>query len=73
MEYSVKLNGDTAVSKIVAKTRREAAKLYGLVLHHQGVLKPLGGQACVIQVEETSNPNDSPGQSFRAWNAGDKI
>ena len=70
-EYTVRLDGDAAGTKIVAKTRREAAKLYGLVLHHRGKLRALGDRPCVIQVEE--NIPNSNGQSFRAWNAGNKI
>ncbi|KAJ7371615.1 hypothetical protein OS493_024292 [Desmophyllum pertusum] len=64
-------DGDAAGTKIVAKTRREAAKLYGLVLHHRGKLRALGDRPCVIQVEE--NIPNLNGQSFRAWNAGNKI
>ncbi|KAJ7386902.1 hypothetical protein OS493_006936 [Desmophyllum pertusum] len=70
-EYTVRLDGDAAGTKIVAKTRREAAKLYGLVLHHRGKLRALGDRPCVIQVEE--NIPNSNGQSYRAWNAGNKI
>ena len=70
-EYAVRLDGDAAAgTKIVAKSRREAAKLFGLVLHLRGKLRVLGEKPCVILVEEASNPSR---QSFRARNAGDKI
>ena len=70
-EYTVRLDGDAAAgTKIVAKSRRGAAKLFGLVLHHRGKMRALGEKPCVIQVEEANNPS---GQIFRAWNAGDKI
>lgn len=65
-------DGDTAVGTIVvARTKREAAKLYGLILHHRGRLRALGDRPCVINVDE-NNPNSNT-RSFRAWNAGDKI
>ena len=44
----MRLDGDTAIgTKVVAKTRREAAKVYGLVLHHRGKLRALGDQPCI--------------------------
>lgn len=72
LDYTVRQDGDAAVGTIVvAKTTREAAKLYGLILHHRGRLRALGDRPCVIQVDENKpNPNT---QSFRAWNAGNKI
>ena len=42
----MRLDGDAASAvvgmTIVSKTRREAAKLYGLVLYHRGLLRALG-------------------------------
>ena len=35
---------------IIAKSMRKAAKLYGLVLKHRGVLKPLGHLPCEVNV-----------------------
>ena len=58
-------------AKIFAKTRRGAAKLYGLILHHCGKLRALGDRPCVVQVEEVGNSTSR--QSFRSWFAGDKI
>ena len=69
----MRLDGDAASAvvgmTIVSKTRREAAKLYGLVLYHHGLLRALGEWPCVIVVED----NKGNGQSFRAWNAESKI
>ena len=64
-------DADAAIGTIVvARTKREAAKLYGLILHHCGRLRALGDRPCVIQVDESNNSNT---QSFRAWKAGNKI
>ena len=72
LDYTVRQDGDAAVGTIVvARTKREAAKLYGLILHHRGRLRALGDRPCVIQVDE--NKLNSNTQSFRAWNAGNKI
>ena len=35
---------------IAAKSMREAAKLYGLVLKHRGTLRPLGHPPCEVNV-----------------------
>ena len=71
-EYNVSMDGDGVLgAKIGAKTAREAAKLYGLILHHCGKLRALGDRPCVVQVEEVGN--SSSRQSFRTWFAGDKI
>ena len=49
--YCVTKSGlDGEEINIVAKSMREAAKLYGLVLKHQGVLKPLGHPQCEVNV-----------------------
>ena len=58
---------------IAAVGRREAAKLYGLVLKHFGLLKHLGGNPCRVQVVKKGNDHDSPGQCFKLWDAGEKI
>ena len=46
----MRLDGDAASAvvgmTIVSKTRREAAKLYGLVLYHRGLLRALGVNKC---------------------------
>ncbi len=47
-------------------------KLYGLLLHHQGYLKNLGGPPCGVEVQQVGNLNDKPGQCFNLWNAGEK-
>ena len=63
---------DAAVGTIVvARSKREAAKLYGSILYHRGRLRALGDRPCVIQVDE-SKPNSNT-QSFPAWKAGNKI
>ena len=54
-------------------TCREAAKLYGLFLLHCGLLKPLGGSPCHVQVKNNKSREDCRGQCFRLWNAGEKI
>ena len=36
--------------EIVAKSRREAAKIFGLVLKHYSILKHLGGILCCVEV-----------------------
>ena len=72
LEYTVRQDRDAAVgTKLVARTKREAAKLYGLILHHRGRLRALGDRPCAIQVDE-NKPNSNT-ESFRAWNAGNKI
>ena len=53
---------------MVVKTRREAAMLYGLILHHCGKLIALGDQLCVVHVEEVGNSTSS--LSFHRWFAG---
>ena len=57
---------------IMASTRREAAKLYGLYLKHSGILKHLGGTPCRVQVK-ISMSNDHLGQCFKLWDACTKI
>jgi hypothetical protein len=59
--------------KLAAKSRREATKLYGLLLHHHGFLKNLGGSPCCVAVKQAGNSNDTTGQCFKLWNAGEKI
>lgn len=76
MEFSIKLvepdrPGPVALMKIMAKSRREGAKLFGLVLQHRGILRHLGDRPCVIQVSSSADGSNS--ERFRAWNAGDKI
>lgn len=56
---------------IVARNQREATKLYGLVLKHRGLLKPLGGLPCVITVKEYES--DKRGQSYKVWDNNNKI
>ena len=34
-------------------------KLYGLLLHHQGYLKNLGGPPCGVEVQQVGNLNDT--------------
>lgn len=59
---------------VAAKTRREAAKLYGLVLRHRGILNPVaGGSPCIVNVREVGNNSDDQGQTFKAWFTEDKI
>ena len=57
--------------EIVANSRREAAKLYGLVLKHN--LKHLGGIPCRFQVVQKGNDNDHPDQCFKLWKVGNKV
>ena len=57
---------------IAAKTRREAVKLYGLVLHHKGVLRKLGSDPCCVRVQLADNLNER-GQFFKLWCAEEKI
>ena len=49
---------------IASKTCREAAKLYGLVLHHKGVLRKLGSDPCCVRVQLADNLNER-GQFFQ--------
>lgn len=56
---------------MVVKTRREAAMLYGLILHHCVKLIALGDRLCVVHVEEVGNSTSN--LSFHRWFAGDKI
>ena len=75
MKFSIKLvepdrPGPAALMKIMAKSRREGAKLFGLVLQHRGILRHLGDRPCVIQVSSSADGSNS--ERFRAWNAGDK-
>lgn len=61
---------------IVATSLKEAAKLYGLVLKHGGVLKPLGSRPCEIHVKETNNGDifySKNEKSFKVWDAGNRI
>ena len=70
LEYYLSLEGDADYGEnIVAKTRREAAKLHGLILHHYGKLRAIRDQPCVVQVDE----DNSSRQSSRTWFAGDRI
>ncbi len=59
--------------EIAAKCRREAAKLYGLLLKHHGLLKHLGRTPCLVKIVLKGNTNDSHGQCFKLWDAGDKV
>ena len=56
--------------EIVAKCRREAAKMFGLVLKHYGILKHLGGTPCCVKVL-LKLCNDNVGQCFKLWDAED--
>ena len=72
LNYTVRQDGDAAVGNIVmARTKREATKFYGLILYRRGSLRAIGDRPCVIQVHE-SKPNSNT-QSFRPWKAGNKI
>ena len=55
----------------MAKNQREATKLYGLVLRHKGLLKPLGSVPCEISVTEYNSGRR--GQVYKVWDNKDKI
>ena len=57
---------------IAAKSRREAAKLYGLVLDHSGMLHNMGDEPCCVRVQLVEKL-DERGQHFKLWRATDKI
>ncbi|XP_028408218.1 uncharacterized protein LOC114530793 [Dendronephthya gigantea] len=59
--------------KVMASTRREAAKLYGLYLKHSGILKHLSGNPCHVRVKISSSVTDHLGQCFKLWDACAKI
>ena len=67
-----KLGSDGEEINIAAKSMREAAKFYGLVLKHQGTLKPLGHPPCEVNVV-TKQPNNHKEKRFKLWNAENKI
>lgn len=73
-EYKVScpntLNGDAI--NVAAQSRREAAKLYGLVLNHSGALNKMGGDPCCVRVQLAENL-DERGQYFKLWSAAEKI
>lgn len=75
-EYKVSFGSDINCSNdaitVATKSRREAAKLYGLVLHHKGILNKLGGDPCYVRVQESENL-DERGQYFKLWSATEKI
>ena len=72
LNYTVRQDGDAAVGTIVvARSKRGAGKLYGLILYHRGRLRALRDRPCVIQVDESKRNSNT--QSFRAWKAGNKI
>ena len=58
---------------VMASSRREAAKLYGLYLKHSGILKRLGGTPCRVRVKISASANDHLGQCFKLWDASTKI
>ena len=59
---------------IVAKSRREAVKMFGLVLKHYGILKYLGGFLCCVKaVLKEKSCSDTYGQCFKLWDAEDTI
>ena len=64
-------NMKTAI--VVASSRREAAKLYGLYLKHSGILKHLGGNPCCVRVKISASANDHLGQCFKLWDTCNKI
>ena len=69
LNYTARQDGDAAVGTIVvARSKREAAKLYGLILFHRGRLRALGDRPCVIQVDE-SKPNSNT-QKFSRLESG---
>ena len=57
---------------ITGKCRREAAKLYGLVLDHIGILNNMGDEPCRVRVQLAKNL-DERGQYFKLWRVTDKI
>ena len=65
-------NSTTGSLTITGKCRREAAKLYGLVLDHTGILKNLGDEPCCVRVQLAKNL-DERGQHFKLWRATDRI
>ena len=65
-------SNEIAPLEIAAKSRREAVKLYGLILHHRGILNHLGGEPCCVAVKLAGHSTDD-GQFFKFWRAAEKI
>ena len=57
--------------KVAGSSCREAAKLFGLLLLHCGLLKPLEGTASCVGVKRLSEDENSTGQCFKLWNSKD--
>ena len=72
-EYKVSGNyGTIDAIAIAAKSRQEAAKLYGLVLDHSCILNNMGGEPCCVRVQLVEKL-DERGQHCKLWRATDKI
>ena len=62
-----KLKKAVSVLEIYCKSSREAAKMYGIVLSHCGILDNLSGDPCVVNVSEHGMLLKETHQTFKLW------
>ena len=56
---------------VTAKSKKEAAKLAGLVLAHKGVIKHLADNGYIVGVIDRDNPNENV-EKFSVWKTPEK-